>query len=72
MIPPALQQWLYKPNGDGKLRIRCTRYELCVLQRLREQLRSKEVWVVGADRYRNPDEDPHLTLLQSVKSIIKH
>jgi len=40
------------------MRIRRTRYELCVLQRLREQLRSKEVWVVGAaDRYRNPDED---------------
>lgn len=24
---------------------------------LREQLRCKEIWVVGADRYRNPDED---------------
>jgi TnpA family transposase len=27
------------------------------LQALRERLRCKEVWVVGADRYRNPDED---------------
>ena len=24
---------------------------------LREQLRCKEIWVVGANRYRNPDED---------------
>jgi TnpA family transposase len=32
-------------------------YELCVLQVLRERLRCKEIWVVGADRYRNPDED---------------
>ena len=27
------------------------------LQALREQLRCKEIWVEGADRYRNPDED---------------
>ncbi len=32
-------------------------YEVCVLQALRAQLRCKEIWVVGADRYRNPDED---------------
>ncbi len=29
----------------------------CVLRELRERLRCKEIWVVGADRYRNPDED---------------
>ena len=28
-----------------------------VLEALREQLRCKEIWVVGANRYRNPDED---------------
>ena len=28
-----------------------------MLEALRERLRSKEVWVVGANRYRNPDED---------------
>jgi len=32
-------------------------YELCVLMALRDQLRCKEVWVQGADRFRNPDED---------------
>ena len=28
-----------------------------MLQALREQLRCKEIWVVGADDWRNPDED---------------
>jgi len=28
-----------------------------VLEALRERLRCKEIWVVGANRYRNPDED---------------
>src|SRR3546814_19318182 len=32
-------------------------YEICVLTALRERLRCKEIWVVGADRYRNPDDD---------------
>ena len=30
---------------------------MCVLQTLREQLRCKEIWVEGAGRYRNPDQD---------------
>jgi TnpA family transposase len=35
-------------------------YELCVLQTLREKVRCKELWVVGAARFRNPDDDlPH-------------
>lgn len=40
---------------DG--RINCISYELCVLSQLRERIRAKEVWVMGPDRYRNPDED---------------
>ncbi|MBD2894159.1 hypothetical protein amrb99_30820 [Actinomadura sp. RB99] len=32
-------------------------YEVATFQALREQLRCKEVWVVGADRWRNPDAD---------------
>lgn len=34
-----------------------TVYEACVLQSLQERLRSKEIWVVGAQEWRNPDED---------------
>ena len=29
-------------------------YEICVLQTLREGLSSKEIWVVGAERFLNP------------------
>ena len=44
-------------------RHRCVRrlnvisFELCVLAQLRERVRAKEIWVDGADRYRNPDDD---------------
>ncbi|ASY61231.1 Mobile element protein (plasmid) [Sinorhizobium sp. CCBAU 05631] len=41
----------------GKGRVNRITYELCVLTQLRDCIRSKEIWVVGADRYRNPDDD---------------
>jgi TnpA family transposase len=44
-------------DAQGRQRINRITYEICVLQALREQLRCKEIWVVGANRYRNPDED---------------
>ena len=44
-------------DARGRLRVHRLGYEICVLQRLRDQLRCREIWVEGADRYRNPDED---------------
>lgn len=44
-------------GGDGKERINRINYEICVLQSLRERLQCKEIWVLDAERYRNPDED---------------
>jgi TnpA family transposase len=44
-------------DAQGRLRVNRITYEICVLEALREQLRCKEIWVVGANRYRNPDED---------------
>lgn len=32
-------------------------YEVATFQALREALRCKEIWVIGADRWRNPDDD---------------
>ena len=32
-------------------------YEVVTFQALREHLRCKEIWIAGADRWRNPDED---------------
>jgi TnpA family transposase len=44
-------------DAEGRTRINRITYEICVLEALREQLRCKEIWVVGADRYRNPEDD---------------
>jgi TnpA family transposase len=44
-------------DAEGRQRVNRITYEICVLEALREKLRCKEVWVVGANRYRNPDDD---------------
>lgn len=44
-------------DAAGEDRVNRITYEIAVLEALRERLRCKEIWVVGADRYRNPDED---------------
>jgi len=54
IIKPSFIQ-LVKGMGKGEMdRID---YEIAVLEALRKRLRCKEIWVEGADRYRNPDED---------------
>lgn len=53
-------QWadlVYRDDTRGRRRVVRMVYEVVTFQALREQLRCKEVWVVGADRWRNPDED---------------
>jgi len=44
-------------DEEGGEKINRVNYEISVLQTLRDQLRSKEIWVVGAKRYGNPEED---------------
>jgi hypothetical protein len=44
-------------DAAGRDRVNRVTYEIAVLEALRERLRCKEIWVVGANRYRNPDED---------------
>lgn len=44
-------------DDKGQERINRINYEISVLQALRDKLRCKEIWVVRANRYRNPDED---------------
>jgi len=47
----------FKDAGkDGRRVVRGV-YEICTFQALRERLRCKEIWIVGADKWRNPDED---------------
>jgi len=49
--------WMDTVIDKETKRVNRVNYEICVLQALRDRLRCKEVWVVGADRYRNPEED---------------
>lgn len=57
VIQKQWHNWIYQQDPRGRQRVRRARYELCVLQSLRDKVRYKEIWVEGADRYRNPDED---------------
>ncbi|MCY0932132.1 Tn3 family transposase [Streptomyces sp. H27-H1] len=47
---------IFTPD-KGPKRVMRTVYEACVFQALRDRLRCKEIWVVGADKWRNPDDD---------------
>ena len=57
VVPIAWRDAVIERDAQGRARINRITYEICALQALREQLRCKEIWVEGADRYRNPDED---------------
>jgi hypothetical protein len=57
IIKSGWQEILLEPDSQGNQRINRINYEICVLQVLRERLRCKEIWVVGANRYRNPELD---------------
>jgi TnpA family transposase len=48
---------VFEKDAKGRQRVNRITYEICVLDALRDKLRCKEVWVVGANRYRNPDDD---------------
>lgn len=57
VVPPAWRSLVLRPRKRGKPRVDRISYELCILELLRDKLRCKEIWVDGADRFRNPDED---------------
>lgn len=47
----------HQTDKGGHRRVVRMVYEICTFQALREQLRCKEIWVVGADKWRNPSQD---------------
>ena len=57
VIRPKWRDIVLEDTPGGGQRVNRINYEICVLQTLRERLRCKEVWVVGAGRFRNPDAD---------------
>ncbi|MCJ8328498.1 MAG: Tn3 family transposase [Lentisphaeria bacterium] len=52
IVPKSLQLLLIEDEKINRIS-----YEICVLKALRNGLRCREIWVKGARRYRNPDED---------------
>lgn len=57
VIPTGMREVVVETDADGHERINRLNYELCTLQALREGLRCREIWVVDADKYRNPEDD---------------
>ena len=57
VLKAGAKEILMETDSDGNERINRINYEICVLKALRERLCCKEIWVVGANRYRNPDDD---------------
>jgi TnpA family transposase len=57
VIRPKWRDIVIEDAPGGGERVNRINYEICVLQTLRDKLRCKEVWVVGANRFRNPDDD---------------
>ena len=57
VIPPNWRELVMEEDPSGEVRVNRINYEISALHSLREGLRCKAIWVVGADRFRNPDED---------------
>ncbi len=62
VIKPGWQELIVEKlekndKGEKQTRVNRINYEIAVLKALREGLRCKEIWVNGANRYCNPDED---------------
>jgi len=57
IVRPLWRDAVVDQDPQGRPRIDRITYEICALEALRDQLRCKEIWVAGANRYRNPDED---------------
>ena len=57
VVRPDWAEFALATDKRGRTRVVRHVYECCVLIALRERLRCKEIWVVGAGTWRNPDED---------------
>ena len=51
------QELAYRTDGRGRRRMVRTIYEIRTFEALVDQLRCKGIWVLGAEEFRNPDED---------------
>ena len=51
------QDLAYRTDGKGRRRVVRSVYEIRTFEALVDQLRCKGIWVLGAQEFRNPDED---------------
>ncbi len=56
-VPPLWRDAVIEEDAERRPRVNRITYEIAALNALRHQVRCKEIYVAGADRYRNPDED---------------
>lgn len=57
VLPTDWIELIGEPDDQGEVHINRVNYEICVLQALREKLRSQAIWVEGGRRYSNPEQD---------------
>ncbi len=57
VVPTEWQSTVVDPDQHGQPRINRINYEMHTLQALRDRVRCKEIWLPGAQRYRNPEDD---------------
>ncbi len=57
VVPKEWQETVFEPDAKGQPRVNRINYEMQTLHALRERVRCKEIWVAGAQRYRNPEDD---------------
>lgn len=57
VVAPKWREFVVEKEDDETEKVNRLNYEVCVLQALREKIRVREIWIVGANRFRNPDDD---------------
>lgn len=57
VVPKKWRHIVIDTAKDGSERVNRIDYEVCVLRALRKRVRIKEIWIEGADRYRDPEQD---------------
>jgi TnpA family transposase len=57
VVAAKWREFVVEKEDDGIEKVNRLNYEVCVLTALREKVRVREIWIVGANRFRNPDDD---------------
>jgi Domain of unknown function (DUF4158) len=57
VVRPAWRDLVVTREKGGAARVNRINYEIAALHTVRDKLRCKELWIAGADRLRNPDDD---------------